>query len=47
MSANTFYRRVREYEIRHVIAEQTSACPSGEVQSPTEPSEPAERKSNR
>lgn len=25
MSANTFYRRVREYEIRHVIAEQTSA----------------------
>ena len=25
MSANTFYRRVREYEIRHGIAEQTSA----------------------
>ena len=25
MSANTFYRRVREYEIRHGIAEPTSA----------------------
>ena len=25
MSANTFYRRVREYEIRHGITEQTSA----------------------
>ena len=25
MSANTFYRRVREYELRHGIAEQTSA----------------------
>ena len=25
MSANTFYRRVREYEIRHGIIEQTSA----------------------
>ena len=25
MSANTFYRRVREYEIRHSITEQTSA----------------------
>ena len=25
MFANTFYRRVREYEIRHGIAEQTSA----------------------
>ena len=25
MSANTFYRRVREYEIRHDITEQTSA----------------------
>ena len=25
MSANTFYRRVREYELRHGITEQTSA----------------------
>ncbi|WP_303796905.1 hypothetical protein [Ruminococcus flavefaciens] len=25
LSANTFYRRVREYEIRHGITEQTSA----------------------
>ena len=25
LSANTFYRRVREYEIRHGIAEPTSA----------------------
>ena len=25
LSANTFYRRVREYEITHGIAEQTSA----------------------
>ena len=25
MSANTFYRRVREYEITHGITEQTSA----------------------
>ena len=25
MSANTFYRRVREYEIRHGIAKQTSS----------------------
>ncbi len=25
MSANTFYRRVREYEIRNGITEQTSA----------------------
>ena len=25
MSANTFYRRVREYELRHDITEQTSA----------------------
>ena len=26
LSANTFYRRVREYEAEHGIAEQTSAC---------------------
>jgi len=25
LTANTFYRRVREYEIRHGITEQTSA----------------------
>ena len=25
LSVNTFYRRVREYEIRHGITEQTSA----------------------
>ena len=44
MSANTFYRRVREYEITHGITEQTSARPSGERKCPTAPSEPAERK---
>ncbi len=26
MPAGTFYRRVREYELRHGIAEPTSAC---------------------
>jgi len=35
---------VREYELRHGITEPTSAWPSGERKSPTEPSEPAERK---
>ena len=47
MSANTFYRRVREYELRHGIAEPTSAWPFGERNSTTAPSEPAERKTNR
>ena len=47
MSANTFYRRVREYEIRHGITEQTSASPSGERKCPSEPSKPVERKTNR
>ena len=47
LSTNTFYRRVREYELRHGITEQTPACPSGERKSSTAPSTPAERKTNR
>jgi hypothetical protein len=47
MSANTFYRRVREYELRHGITEPTSAWPSGERKCHTSLSEPAERNSNR
>jgi len=38
---------VREYELRHGIAEQTSAWPSGERKCPSEPSTIAERKTNR
>ena len=47
MSANTFYRRVREYELRHGITEQSSSCPSGERKCPTAPFKLAERKNNR
>lgn len=45
-SANTFYRRVREYEAEHGITRDYLClkATSGERKRPSEPSEPAERK---
>lgn len=49
MSANTFYRHVREYEAEHGITRDYLCLKStsDERKRPSEPSEPAERKTNR